>query len=78
MEKVKFEKEVSPFLKRIYLHVNSLSFKKDYEGIDKVLDIKCKILDEAFLEGNEEVSFESIVKKYIPNYFKETNIKNRK
>ena len=68
MEKEKFDNDVSPFLKSIYNYVNSLRTKRDYEGMDKVLDIKCKILDEAFLEGNEEVSFISIVKKYIPNY----------
>lgn len=76
MDKIKFEKEVAPFLKSIFQYVNSLRTKKDYDGMDKILDIKSKILDEAFLEGNEKVDFGSIVKKYIPNY--KTNKKNNK
>ena len=77
MEKEKFEKEIGPFLKRIYLYVNSLRTKRDYEGMDKILDIKSKILDEAFFEGNEEANFSSIVEKYIPNYFRVNNKKGK-
>lgn len=78
MEKEKFEKEVKPFLKRMSSYIISSRTRREYEKIDKILDIKSKILDEAFSEGNEETSFNSIIEKYIPNYFKKTNVKKTK